>query len=126
MFAFGAVVEAGVELSANAAGERRAILPMRAISIVSFVSMLPVFVAKAYGIDLREESNIVSMACPEKLLEKLGGDNKAGMEDGGWKRPESSQGNSCQGNIGLAPDPVACQHRRKAGKLTVALGTGRD
>jgi hypothetical protein len=32
-----------------------------------------VFVAKVYGIDIREKSSIVSMACPDKLLEKLGG-----------------------------------------------------
>jgi hypothetical protein len=56
------------------------------------------FVAKVHGTDLREESNIVSMGCPEKLLEKFGGENEARMEDGGWKRPESSQGNGCQGN----------------------------
>jgi hypothetical protein len=35
--------------------------------------MIPVSVAKVYGTDLREESNIVSMACPEKLLRKLRG-----------------------------------------------------
>jgi hypothetical protein len=56
---------------------------MRAMSIVFFVSMFPVFVAKVYGIDLREENAIVSIAFPEKLLEKLGrGRNKAGMDDG--------------------------------------------
>jgi hypothetical protein len=53
--------------------------------------MLPVFVAKVYGIDLREESNIVSMACPEKLLEKFGGENKARMEDGKWRTEKAGE-----------------------------------
>jgi hypothetical protein len=46
--------------------------------------MVAVSVAKVYGIDLREESNIVSMACPAKLLRKVLGRECAELQ----RRPQ--------------------------------------